>query len=66
MGDAPVTDSANFDDLVTIDQIIARARESVEPGPYEWGAAGAGQGVTTTRNSLAPNRLALVRGCCGT
>ncbi len=60
MGDAPVTGSANFDDLVTIDQIIARARESVEPGPYEWGAAGAGQGVTTTRNSLALNRLALV------
>ena len=55
-----MTDSADFDDLVTIDQVIARAREAIEPGPYEWGAAGAGQGVTTTRNSLALNRLALI------
>ena len=58
--DVEVTDYSGFDDLVTIDQIIARARESIEPGPYEWGAAGAGQGVTTTRNSLAINRLALI------
>ncbi len=55
-----MTDSADFDHLVTIDQVIARAREAIEPGPYEWGAAGAGQGVTTTRNSLALNRLALI------
>ncbi|MGH8949668.1 MAG: alpha-hydroxy acid oxidase [Acidimicrobiia bacterium] len=55
-----MTDSTDFDDLRTIDQVIARARESIGPGPYEWGAAGAGQGVTTTRNSLAINRLALV------
>ena len=55
-----MTDSADFDDLVTIDQVIARARGAIEPGPYEWGAAGAGQGVTTTRNSLALNRLALL------
>jgi hypothetical protein len=55
-----VTDSADYDDLVTIDQVIARARQSIEPGPYEWGAAGAGRGVTTTRNSIALNRLALL------
>jgi isopentenyl diphosphate isomerase/L-lactate dehydrogenase-like FMN-dependent dehydrogenase len=55
-----LTHSADFDDLVTIDQVIARARKAIEPGPYEWGAAGAGQGVTTTRNSLALNRLALI------
>jgi len=55
-----VTDFTGFEDLVTIDQVIARARESIEPGPYEWAAAGAGQGVTTTRNALALNRLALI------
>ena len=52
--------SPTFEDLVTIDQVIARARELIDPGAYEWGAAGAGQGVTTARNSLALNRLALV------
>ena len=52
--------SPAFDDLVTIDQVIARARQIIDPGAYEWGAAGAGQGVTTARNSLALNRLALV------
>ena len=44
----------------TIDQVVARAREVIDPGAYEWGAAGAGQGVTAARNSLALNRLALV------
>jgi len=58
--DVAVTDSADFDFLLTIDQVIARAREASEPGPYEWGAAGAGQGVTTSRNSLALNLLALL------
>jgi isopentenyl diphosphate isomerase/L-lactate dehydrogenase-like FMN-dependent dehydrogenase len=52
--------SPAFDDLVTIDQVVARAREVIDPGAYEWGAAGAGQGVTAARNSLALNRLALV------
>jgi isopentenyl diphosphate isomerase/L-lactate dehydrogenase-like FMN-dependent dehydrogenase len=55
-----VTGSFDLGDIVTIDQVIARARELVEPGPYEWAAAGVGQGVTTTRNALALNRLALV------
>jgi isopentenyl diphosphate isomerase/L-lactate dehydrogenase-like FMN-dependent dehydrogenase len=47
-------------DLVTIDQVIARAREVLDPDRYEWAAAGAGQGVTKSRNVLALNRLALV------
>ena len=55
-----MTNSGDFDDLVTIDQVVTRAREAIEPGQYEWGAAGAGQGVTTTRNSLALNCLALI------
>jgi 4-hydroxymandelate oxidase len=55
-----VTGSPGFDDVVTIDQVIARARGMIDPGAYEWGAAGAGQGVTTARNTLALNRLALL------
>lgn len=47
-------------DLITIDQVIARAREMIDPAQQEWAAAGAGQGVTTSRNSVALNRLALV------
>lgn len=55
-----MTGSPGFDDVVTIDQVIARARGMIDPGAYEWGAAGAGQGVTTARNTLALNRLALL------
>lgn len=44
------------DDLRTIDQVIARAREVIEPGAYTWAAAGAGQEVTLARNVLALNR----------
>ncbi len=55
-----MTGSPDFQDVVTIDQVIARARELTDPGAYEWGAAGAGQGVTTARNALALNRLALL------
>lgn len=47
-------------DLKTIDQVIARALEIVEPGPQVWAAAGAGHGVTLARNAVALNRLALV------
>ena len=57
--EAPVTEAPGFDDVVTIDQVIARARELIDPGAYV-GSAGAGQGVTTARNTLALNRLALV------
>ena len=47
-------------DLVTIDQVIQRAHEVVDPGTLVWAAAGAGQGVTLLRNATALNRLALV------
>jgi len=44
----------------TIDEVIAEARRVIEPGPYWWVAAGAGEGVTLARNSLALNRLGLI------
>lgn len=47
-------------ELATIDEVIARARQALEPSAYTWAAAGAGQGVTVARNALALNRLALV------
>ena len=47
-------------DFKTIDQVISRAREVVDPGAHVWAAAGAGQGVTLLRNATALNRLALV------
>lgn len=47
-------------ELKTIDQVIRQAREVTAPGAHLWAAAGAGQEVTTTRNRLALNRLALV------
>jgi isopentenyl diphosphate isomerase/L-lactate dehydrogenase-like FMN-dependent dehydrogenase len=55
-----LTDRLQPGDLETIDQVITRAREVLDPAQYEWAAAGAGQGVTTSRNVLALNRLALV------
>ena len=48
--------------LKTIDQIISRAREITESLLYGWAAAGAGQEVTTARNAIALNSLALVPG----
>lgn len=47
-------------DLKTIDQIMSRAREMTESHLYGWAAAGAGQEVTTARNAIALNSLALV------
>lgn len=55
-----MTDPANVTDLKTIDQVIARAVEVVDPGVHIWAAAGAGQEVTRVRNVLALNRLALI------
>ena len=46
--------------MKTIDQVIARAIEVVDPSVHLWAAAGAGQEVTRLRNTLALNRLALV------
>jgi isopentenyl diphosphate isomerase/L-lactate dehydrogenase-like FMN-dependent dehydrogenase len=55
-----VIESPDPTDLKTIDQVISRAREVVDPGAHVWAAAGAGQGVTLVRNTAALNRLALV------
>ena len=57
--EAPVTDSHGFDDVVTIDQVIARARAMIDPGAYEWGA-GRRSGCDHRTQPLALNRLALV------
>ncbi len=53
-------DRTDLDKLKTIGQIVDRARDVVVPGSYEWAAAGAGTGVTVTRNRVALNSLALV------
>lgn len=55
-----MTEPADLSDLKTIDQVISRALEVVEPGVHGWAAAGAGQEVTVIRNTLALNRLALI------
>jgi len=55
-----VTGGTDPTDLKTIDQVISRALEVVEPGVHLWAAAAAGQEVTRIRNTLALNRLALV------
>lgn len=52
--------SDSSEDLKTIGQVIARAREVTDSGVYAWAAAGAGDGVTVARNIAALNRLALV------
>lgn len=51
------TDPAGIE---TIDQVVQLAEDSLDPGVHAWAAAGAGQEVTLTRNSLALNSLALV------
>lgn len=51
---------AGPDGLVTIDQIIGRARQTLDPGQHTWAAAGAGQEVTLARNAAALNTLALI------
>jgi isopentenyl diphosphate isomerase/L-lactate dehydrogenase-like FMN-dependent dehydrogenase len=55
-----LTNTPDTTDLKTIDQVISRALEVVDPGAHAWAAAGAGQGVTQLRNVAALNRLALV------
>jgi isopentenyl diphosphate isomerase/L-lactate dehydrogenase-like FMN-dependent dehydrogenase len=55
-----VTEPIDLSELNTIDQVIERARQVIAPGAHVWATAGAGQGVTTARNTLALNRLALV------
>ena len=55
----------SMDDLGTLGQVIARARELIDPALYTWAEAGAGEGVTVARNGVALNRLALVPGVLG-
>jgi isopentenyl diphosphate isomerase/L-lactate dehydrogenase-like FMN-dependent dehydrogenase len=55
-----MTGAVDLSELKTIDQVIKRARTVADRGGHVWATAGAGQGVTTTRNTLALNRLALV------
>jgi len=55
-----MTGSTDPRDLATIDEVIALAREVIDPGAYTWAASGAGQGVTAARNAVALNSLALV------
>lgn len=44
----------------TLGQVVALARESLDPEKWAWAAAGAGNEVTVARNTLALNSLALV------
>ncbi len=46
--------------IVSIDQIVALARERIAPGPHTWADAAAGQEVTATRNRQTLEHLALV------
>jgi len=46
--------------LTTIDQIVRRAEANLDPGPWDFGRAGAGEEVTVQRNRAAWRRLALV------
>ena len=45
--------------LVTITQVIARAREIIDPGVWIWTTAGAGEGRTGRRNKAAFDQYAL-------
>jgi len=47
-------------DVVTVGRIVSLAREALAPETWAWAAAGAGTEVTTARNTLALNSLALV------
>jgi isopentenyl diphosphate isomerase/L-lactate dehydrogenase-like FMN-dependent dehydrogenase len=50
----------DLDELKTIDQVIRRAVEVLDPDVHLWASAGAGQEVTNARNVAALNRLALI------
>lgn len=47
-------------EIETIDQVLALAKRSLDAGAHTWAAAGAGQEVTVSRNSVALNSLALM------
>jgi isopentenyl diphosphate isomerase/L-lactate dehydrogenase-like FMN-dependent dehydrogenase len=46
--------------LKTVDQFVKGAERVLDRGPYLWAAVGAGEGVTTARNRIALDHLALV------
>ena len=46
--------------IVSIDQIVALAKERIDPGPHTWADAAAGQEITASRNTAALDSLALV------
>jgi isopentenyl diphosphate isomerase/L-lactate dehydrogenase-like FMN-dependent dehydrogenase len=46
--------------LKTVDQFVKGAQQVLDRGPYLWAAVGAGEGVTTARNRVALDHLALV------
>lgn len=52
--------SGDLDHVVSIDQILALARERIDPGPHTWADAAAGQEATAARNTKALAQLALV------
>jgi isopentenyl diphosphate isomerase/L-lactate dehydrogenase-like FMN-dependent dehydrogenase len=47
-------------EIKTIDQVIARAREQLDPSVFSWAASGAGVEVTVARNAWALRALALI------
>lgn len=56
----PALDNPALDNIVSIDQIVALARERIDPGPHTWADAAAGQEATAVRNTKALAQLALV------
>ena len=51
---------ADLTEIKTIGQVIARARELLDPELFTWAASGAGVEVTVRRNALALSALALI------
>ena len=54
------TSTVPLAELNTISQVIARAKEAMDPAVYAWTFSGAGEGATALRNNAALDRLALV------
>lgn len=50
----------NLASLVSIGQIVERARATTDPSAFVWADAAAGEEVTARRNAVALNRLALI------
>jgi 4-hydroxymandelate oxidase len=54
------TPESDLTEIKTIDQVIARAREELDPGVFTWAASGAGVALTVARNAWALHALALI------